>query len=215
MTYTYTPLEDFVRDLYHKLNMFVPTDIDMVYIAEQFKVKLHFYDDGSTAVENGEELHMFIDERLTPQEQWQDFAHELCHLIRHNGNQLWLSTKLSTDYIKLQESQAENFMYHFCVPSFMLLDYQVIDFHTLNEGVPFVSNVFNVTDEFAKKRLIMFLNQIQQAQLDELHRKQMEALYPKAPPYSAETNQILAKLYHQLANKHKEAPVYAPAKTIS
>ncbi|WP_149865378.1 ImmA/IrrE family metallo-endopeptidase [Bacillus zhangzhouensis] len=34
-------------------------------------------------------LELFlINTRLSPQEQWQDFGHELCHALRHEGNQL-------------------------------------------------------------------------------------------------------------------------------
>lgn len=213
LTYTYTYLEDFIRDLYQSLSIHVPTDIDMFEIARQLNIKLHFYDDGSTAVYQNGILRIFIDERISPQEQWQDFGHELCHLLKHYGNQLVLSTGLSTELIKLQEYQADNFMHQFCVPTFMLLNYQVNDFCNINDGITFVSNVFNVTEEFARRRLIHFRNQILQAKWDEKHRKQMEALYPKAPPYSNETNQILAKLYSQLAVKRKES-IYASAETI-
>ncbi|WP_411810215.1 ImmA/IrrE family metallo-endopeptidase [Bacillus altitudinis] len=31
---------------------------------------------------------IIIDNRLSPQEQWQNFGHELCHALRHEGNQL-------------------------------------------------------------------------------------------------------------------------------
>jgi Zn-dependent peptidase ImmA (M78 family) len=190
MTYNYTPLEDFIKTLYNRLSIFEPIEIKMMEIAEKLKISLHFYDDRSTAIRHKGIFHIFIDERLSPQEQWQDFGHELCHVLRHEGSQ----NGMVQPFLYLQENQAENFMYHFCVPTFMLLNYKISNFIDVKAGIPFVVQNFNVTESFVEERLKRFKNQLLQTKSDAEHRAFMESLYPKAPPYSDETNAILKKL---------------------
>lgn len=200
LTYNYTPLEDYVKNLYHRLSIFVPTDIDMFYICDQLNIHLHFYDDGSVALEHEDTPHIFIDQRLTTMEQWQDFGHELCHILKHHGNQLYLSSNQSNSFIKLQEYQAENFMYQFCVPTFMLQNYDIANFQTNNECIEFISTVFHVTHEFAEDRLIRYKRKLLQAEWDKQFRERMA---PKpAPDYSDATKAMLQKLYAQI-NKRK------------
>jgi Zn-dependent peptidase ImmA (M78 family) len=191
LEYTYTPLEEFVKDLFSVLSISTPQEIDINDIAIQLNIKLYFYDDGSTAVGN----RIFIDERLSKARQWEDFGHELCHTLRHHGNQLlMLKNALLHSFRKLQESQSDNFMYQFCVPTFMLLDYKIANFLDVKAGIPFIVENFNVTEEFADERLKRFKRQLLQSKSDAEHRAFMESMYPKAPPYSQETNDVLKKL---------------------
>jgi Zn-dependent peptidase ImmA (M78 family) len=202
LEYTYTPLEEFVFNLYRKLSITVPNEFNMCEIAKQLNIQLHYYDDGSVAVEENGIHHILIDERLNKARQWQDFGHELCHSLRHYGNQLLMSDdELLCSFIRLQESQSENFMYHFCVPTFMLLNYKIANFLDIKAGIPFVVENFNVTEEFAEERLNRLKRQLLQSKSDAEHRAFMESFYPKAPPYSEETNAILKKLYLQLEKK--------------
>jgi Zn-dependent peptidase ImmA (M78 family) len=202
LEYTYTPLEEFVKDLYSVLSISTPLEIDIKDIANQLNIKLYFYDDGSTAVGN----RIFIDERLSKARQWEDFGHELCHTLRHHGNQLlMLKNDLLHNFRKLQESQSDNFMYQFCVPSFMLLNYKIANLTDVKAGIPFIVEKFNVTEEFAAERLKRFKRQLLQAKSDAEHRAFMESLYPKAPPYSEETNAIIKKLSILLEKKGVKA----------
>jgi Zn-dependent peptidase ImmA (M78 family) len=191
LEYTYTPLEEFVKDLYSALSIATPNEIDTKDIANQLNIKLYFYDDGSTAVGN----RIFIDERLTRARQWEDFGHELCHILRHHGNQLlMLDDDLLYSFMRLQESQSDNFMYQFCVPTFMLLNYKIANLLDVKAGIPFIVEKFNVTEDFAAERLNRFKRQLLQSKSDTEHRAFMESLYPKAPPYSQETNNVLKQL---------------------
>jgi Zn-dependent peptidase ImmA (M78 family) len=197
MKYTYTPLEEFIKDLYQQLSIFEPIHINLKDISERLKIQLHFYDDGSTAICRQGVYRIFIDNRLSNKEQWQDFGHELCHVLRHEGTQ----NGMIKPFLYLQENQAENFMYHFCVPTFMLLNYKIVNFLDVRAGIPFVVEHFNVTEHFAEERLMRFKNQLLQAKSDAEHRAFMEALYPKAPPFSDETNAVLNKLQMILEKK--------------
>ncbi|WP_373290650.1 ImmA/IrrE family metallo-endopeptidase [Oceanobacillus neutriphilus] len=88
-------------------------------------------------------------------EQWLDFAHELCHVLLQYGNQI---INLNNLYIQYQEWKANNFALHFCVPTFMLLEYKI---NTTNEAINIIKNKFYVTDKIAKKRVIHFENQLE------------------------------------------------------
>jgi Zn-dependent peptidase ImmA (M78 family) len=150
MNYQTTLLEDWIKNFYQNLSIFHPHQLNLHDISYRLGYSIT-YKDISSRFYNDE---VIIDERLNSQEQWQDFGHELCHALRHNGNQLIMSES----FLKMQEYQANNFMYHFCIPTFMLLnfDFPYLRIHAIKR----MANAFNVTFEFADKRLEMFENKL-------------------------------------------------------
>lgn len=187
--YTFTQLEDYIKNLYSYLSIDNPIDIDMELITRKLGIKLNFWDEGSEASYFRGKFYIYLNKKLLPEEQWQEFGHELCHILTHEGHQSFMPN----EFLKYQEIKAENFALQFCVPTFMLLKY----------GIPFVSETFNVTEDFASKRLMHFRNQLHQAKSDEEYRRYIDSLYPKAPPYSKETNAILNQLNILLQKKKK------------
>lgn len=201
MQYQFTQLETDIKHFYDKLRIFSPSDIDMYYIANEMDIWIHYHNDESTLYKSRNGLYsIFLDERLSYQEQWQDFGHELGHVIKHVGNQ----HKLKPMFRLLQENQANNFMYQFCVPTFMLLDLKVITYMNINDGLTFISKTFNVTHEFARVRLNHFKNQLLLAKSDSEHRAYMAARYPKAGPYMQETLDVLNQLDIIIAKRNGE-----------
>ncbi len=196
----HTILEDFIEELYKDIGIFTQKEIDMYSIARHLNIKLAFWDETSEAIEDDGVFWIFLNEDLGPKEQWQDFAHELCHVLQHEGYQL----NMIAEYIRYQEIKADNFMYNFCVPTFMLEEYQIANYYNIEDGVSIIANDFNVTEEFARKRLIQLRNKIQQARLDKEHREFMQSLYPKAPPYSEETMKVMEELSSILNKKGLE-----------
>ncbi|WP_342543333.1 ImmA/IrrE family metallo-endopeptidase [Paenisporosarcina sp. FSL H8-0542] len=89
---------------------------------------------------------IFIDERLTKQEQGQSFAHEVAHIRYHIGNQLILPISLS----QWQEWCAHSFMLEFCVPRFMLE--KCIQEHPDMHPIEMIVKKLNFTYEFALQR---------------------------------------------------------------
>ncbi|HLR71553.1 MAG TPA: ImmA/IrrE family metallo-endopeptidase [Pseudogracilibacillus sp.] len=77
------------------------------------------------------------------------FGHEVCHYLRHCGNQL----KMHPLFLQLQESQANHFAYHFCVPTFMLQQLREVTIYDVME-------LFNVEFDFALRRLEMYRNNV-------------------------------------------------------
>ena len=86
-------------------------------------------------------------ERGTKMQEWLDFAHEVCHHLRHAGIQI----SMHPLFIDLQENQANYFVYHFCVPTFMLDDLKEVN-------VDVIMCEFNVEVEFALRRLEIYEN---------------------------------------------------------
>jgi len=98
-------------------------------------------------------LHfIFLNENQSPQQQWQEFCHELAHVLLHTGDQFYMSP-LFREY---QEHKANNFMYHACMPTFMLDELQLDD--STPQTVMKLQELFNVEYEFALKRLTQYLN---------------------------------------------------------
>lgn len=169
MHYTYTPLESWMKNLYNYLSIKVPEELDMIDISAKLNIWLHHADVESTAVEHNNFYSLIIDRRLSKEQRWEDFGHELCHLLRHAGNQMMLSDSM----VMLQEAQANNFALHFCIPTFMLLQRPI---PLLKEDFIYdICATFNVTYPFAKKRIEHFENQLLGIQL----HKHIQALTQK------------------------------------
>lgn len=200
MNYRLTNLEEDIQKLYLSLSICSPFEIDMKDISDKLGIDLIFEDVGSQTLRSKSKYYIFINEKLPIQNQWQDFGHELGHWFKHVGDQ----KGAYINFRNLQEWQADNFMYHFCIPTFMLLNLNICNYSNIEDGVPFVSKTFNVTEDFARERLQMFQRQMFQAKSDEEHRKFMESLYPKAPPYSDETNKVLKQLELLKAKKKQK-----------
>lgn len=66
--------------------------------------------------------------------------------------------KLPPLFRELQENQANAFMYHFAVPSFMLKNIKLPA--TKRESISLISDLFQVTHPFAEKRLDMYIRKL-------------------------------------------------------
>src|SRR5690606_3970061 len=97
------------------------------------------------------------------------FGHEMCHILRHSGNQLQLSNSL----IEFQESNANYFAMHFCIPSFMLIQLKIPN--QIQAVIGYICDTFNVTPQFAKKRLKQFHTQLLQHSYNNKFAALMEA----------------------------------------
>lgn len=154
MNYQFTPLEDAVTYLYQKLHINVPSQIDMINIASNLDIWLHFVDFESAAIDRNGLCSILINRNLSSQRQWEDFGHELGHALFHYGHQ-WF---MPEDFIAFQEAKANNFALQFCIPTFMLLRMPIPS--TTREFISDICMTFNVTETFAKRRLEHFEKQL-------------------------------------------------------
>ena len=150
LNYHTTLLEDTVKQIYFHLDIYHPRQLDILEIAHLLNVKIYF-ENISSRTYQGE---IIIDSRLSSEEQWEDFAHELCHVLLHYGNQILYINSLFLEY---QEWKADNFALHFCIPTFMLQRYEIA---SIPDGIPFITNKFSVRQEIAEKKLVHFRNQL-------------------------------------------------------
>lgn len=149
MRYTYNSVEDYVNKMYKAIGVYHSRQLVIKTIAARLGLTIIYVRMESTHYGNV----IYLDNRLTDSEQWQDFGHELCHVLWHAGNQL-VMPPLYRDY---QEWKAFNFGMHVCVPTFMLDN---MSFPRDFEGaVLLVQETFNVTYEFAEMRLGKFVQQ--------------------------------------------------------
>ena len=88
---------------------------------------------------------------MSPQQQWQDFGHELSHALLHVGNQV----SVPLPFKLYQEWKAANFAFHVCIPTFMLLEMDLPAEERL--AIYEIQKSFKVEREFAHKRLEQYL----------------------------------------------------------
>lgn len=148
MVKCYTYMEDYIKNLYLNIGITKPEEIDLYTITSRLHLKVLFVPFGSLRANNV----ICLDQRISKEEQWEQFGHELCHTLWHFGNQLGVAP-LFREY---QEWKANNFALHFCVPTFML-DEIKLDREYYNAMYQ-IRQTFNVDEEFAKKRLDSYLS---------------------------------------------------------
>ncbi|MGE7922334.1 ImmA/IrrE family metallo-endopeptidase [Viridibacillus arvi] len=150
-TYCYSHLEDFVKSFYSKIHIHQPPDLNMLEIAKELHIKVFYWPNGSQALFFEQTGYIFLNNELSPQQQWQDFTHELCHVLLHSGDQMHLHPL----FVEYQEHKAKNFALQAAIPTFMLDElYQI---HKYRLSVWMIQEVFNVEENFAKKRLIQYI----------------------------------------------------------
>lgn len=155
----YTHLEDYIHNLYHSIGITDPSQLDMFTIATRLKVEIAYR---KKIFAFGNEVVL---SRTDSVQEWMDFGHELCHVLRHRGLQL----NMDPLYVELQEWKADNFMYHFCVPTFMLEKLKLP--RTRNETIGLIAKVFNVSHNFAAVRLDKWMNQREGIEIQRMFSK--------------------------------------------
>lgn len=147
-------LEDYVEDLYKRLGINEPDELDKYAIGNELNIGIYLVSGESEAFCSQERNYIFLNRNLSHQERWQDFGHELCHVLRHSGHQ----RDMQPMFRELQEWQADNFMYHFCVPAFMMKRIRLPP--NSYEAVTLIAELFNVEMKFAEERLNRYYQKV-------------------------------------------------------
>ncbi|MGN8233196.1 ImmA/IrrE family metallo-endopeptidase [Priestia flexa] len=150
MTYHTSLLEDWIEQLYKKIGVYRPEQLNYRDIAKKLNIRLTYLEMTSRLFKD----LVIIDSRLSSEEQFEDFAHEACHILRHAGNHMIINDL----FLELQESQAKRFVYHFCVPTFMLRNLTFCK--SRKETVYLIASTFKVTYQLADKRLRLYENKL-------------------------------------------------------
>lgn len=112
--YIKTPLEQWIEEQYRTNGVLIPQDLDIDRIAMIFGVDIVYYDNNSFS--DNDDKVIFIDRRYEQTEQRKAFFHELCHVIRHSGDQRWMPDL----FREAQENDANRFALYAPIPFFML-----------------------------------------------------------------------------------------------
>lgn len=150
MTYTYNWSEDYVNNMYQAIGIFKPRQLNIETVSSRNGLAVIYGPRKSMIIDEV----IFLDDRLSAAEQWEEFGHELCHALWHAGNQLTLPMPFRV----YQEHKSNNFAQYACVPSFMLRELELPK--NEREAIWMIQEEFGVTREFAKKRLEQYIRNL-------------------------------------------------------
>jgi Zn-dependent peptidase ImmA (M78 family) len=153
MDRTKTHLEEFIENLYMKINIYHPDQLHVEEISARLGIVVEYVDGVSKCFESQPTMMIFLNQNLSPAVQWQEFGHELCHLMRHAGNQ----HTLPPFFLRMQEWQANSFALHFCIPTFMIEKLELTD--EKQSSIAIIAQTFGVEYDFAEERLERWLLQ--------------------------------------------------------
>lgn len=149
--YTYSHLEDYVSNLLKGLAIHHPSQLNIETISYRLNKMINYMPYRAMCIDR----EIFLDSRSSKRGQWQDFAHELCHNLLHEGDQALISAMQKDG----QEFKAENFAQHFCIPTFMLNQMTFNEYD--RDPLLRVQETFGVEYDFAKKRLHQYIMNLQ------------------------------------------------------
>ncbi len=145
--YRTTPFEQWVEHLWIKSGIVAPSQLNVEEVASRLDVWVHFLNDSSRALDYMGMRSILVDRRLGKEAQWEDFLHELCHVLRHAGNQ----TVMPKLFCEGQEAEANRFVLYAAIPFYMLRHLKLPA--GIDEAAETIASHFGVTLELAGKRL--------------------------------------------------------------
>lgn len=155
--YQMTALEMWIEELYIKHQIDSAELLNIDDMARRFNVWIYYQPIRSKGLEVYPNMYtMNIDSRLSPTKQWLDFLHELCHLLRHVGNQ----TKLPELLTKSQEEEAEQFVLYAAMPISMISKLHMPP--QKDKAIEYLIRTFAIPKRMAELRL------------DQIHRREFQ-----------------------------------------
>ncbi|TCT23347.1 uncharacterized protein DUF955 [Melghiribacillus thermohalophilus] len=144
--YITTALEDWVTNLYKRLGIYDPGELKVSRICRYFEIFLKRKEMPSRFDIIGRYKAITVDSRLTVQKQREQFFHELCHVLRHVGNQSMMPEALR----ELQERDARHFTRYAALPFHMIRRYDLSDPDILR----ILADDFRVSESIVLERLL-------------------------------------------------------------
>ncbi|MNJ50406.1 hypothetical protein D3C77_456780 [compost metagenome] len=194
--YKETNLEQWISSMLLENRIFTPADLhDLEAIAETFDVKLLFSD--SPSFSDNELRVIFIDKRASDARARTVFFHELCHVLRHAGDQRYMPELFE----QAQEFEAEAFVLYATMPFYMFSQLELPDRKW--DAMYLIADTFNVSLDLAEQRLEQIYRREMNGSLAAELRSQELTNHRKnrQPTWSPETQRILKQLNRQLLAK--------------
>lgn len=144
-------VEDYIHDLYWPLHIISPHQLNPEYVAHKLHIHLFYWDEISQSTLYQNKPYILLNTFVAPY-MWEEFCHELCHILQHAGNQLALPPL----FVAYQEMKANYFALHAAVPTFMLAKFIISTDYA--QTVCMIQNTCQVSPVFAQKRLDYYIN---------------------------------------------------------
>lgn len=141
--------ELYIMNFMRSIHINEPHQLSINEIATNAGVSIKYWEFSSEAVCWKGKFKIFLKHDLNRYQLWQEFGHEMRHVLVDSGRQ----ERLPMLYVDFQEDKANYFAYHFCVPTFMLQRLKEVTVHV-------IMNLFNVEEDFAVRRLEMYQSKI-------------------------------------------------------
>ncbi|NWL89615.1 hypothetical protein DMN77_18875 [Paenibacillus sp. 79R4] len=194
--YQMTILEEFLENTYSSAGITSPHQITVDELSMRLNVWVHYAEVGSRALEAVSGMYsMFINNQLPQDQQRLDFLHELCHLLRHAGNQI----TMPETFTQMQELEAEQFVIYAAMPISMIS--KLIIPSENNLATAFLAETFRVPLQLAKLRVEQINRRINQGRMTAVFNDLSAEQSYQVPCWSAETERILQQLDRQLIAK--------------
>src|SRR5690625_5108689 len=137
--------EQYIQKFYKSINVSDPLLLTIELVIEHLDLEVMYWPHSSAIAKCNNQYIIFLNDRLSMQQQWQEFGHEMYHFF-FDETRYDLLYESFGDY---GETKADYFSYHFCVPTFMLMQLKEV-------SVDVITRLFNVEYEFALRRLEMY-----------------------------------------------------------
>ncbi|WP_052088318.1 ImmA/IrrE family metallo-endopeptidase [Paenibacillus wynnii] len=143
--YFKTPLEQMIEEQYRANGILLPADLTIEKIATIFGVDVVYYDHGPFS--DNEDYVIFLNRNEEEISQRMIFFHELCHVVRHSGDQRWMPDM----FREAQENEADRFTLYASIPFFMLENFRLPA--RLSEAISRAAHTFRTHPELTQQRL--------------------------------------------------------------
>lgn len=200
--YRETSLEQWISStcLDHGIVDISSYDID--HIAEAFGVDL--IHGTCPSFSDNEDRVIFLNKQLDQKSSRMIFLHELCHVLRHAGDQ----RQMSSLFKEAQEFEADQFVLYASVPFYLFAKLPVPEDRI--QAVPYLADAFHIPYAIAEQRLDQIQRRILQGSLmaaaeESVRRGQAQAGHTgRSTAWSTETRRVLDQLDQQLSKSKKE-----------
>jgi Zn-dependent peptidase ImmA (M78 family) len=190
--YKPTSLEKWISDRYVQKGILYPWELRPSQIAGAFDIDFDIHFCPAYSGEFYGQPFIVLDKRASYEVQNEQFFHELCHILRHAGNQYNGMYEL---FRELQEMDARLFTVYAMIP------YHMLDF-SIENTVQSIMERFSAPFHIAQKRVKIIRERLKTERPSK--PKKSYALDPFNPKkYSKETQRVLKKLMDQVRYKHE------------
>ncbi|WP_209858497.1 ImmA/IrrE family metallo-endopeptidase [Paenibacillus shirakamiensis] len=186
--YRETELEHWISIRYQQHGILTANDLEIEHVAEAFGIDIVIYQGKPFSCNISNVI--FLPHCIDKETQRLIFFHELCHVLRHAGDQ----TQMHELFHQQQEMEAERFLAYAAAPFFMIAAIDLEE--SLKDAVEQISSEFHLPHTIAHARLIQIQNRILHHILwmDDFQRN----LVSKTLTLSEATQSLLQKLHTQL-----------------